>query len=146
MTTRFIFENNDSKIINQLEKQFSKEAKFILTLNNSIDTWERLVNECKSIYGDLFEEYANDLFSRTIIKKIYDSLSINGREKLLKIVQPLDEIFLKNTININKPVLDYDDISKDTHFWFYRIPKRIDKNEIENFKHLLTDKTLKKLS
>lgn len=131
------FNLSDRKKIELIEKDATKMAKYPVTLTDQILNWKKLCENIRDGYKDLFEEYANDLSSRTIIKNAIDSLSAEGKQTLCAIIQPMDEIFLENTINIGTAILDYDDISKDIDFWFYRVPQKMNKDSIESFEESL---------
>lgn len=134
------FTQEDKHKIQQMEKKFSEKAKFAITLIDCIDTWKKSVNACKN--GDVeFDEYLNDIYCRTIIEDVGQSLSDNSKISLQKFVKPLDKDFIENTVEIDHSLLDA--LNKDLYFWYYRIPFKMHKDELDLFQSYLDDFNIK---
>jgi hypothetical protein len=131
MDIKFISE--DLEIIKTIERKWSEASGFELILDKEILRWKRLSKECALGYNDVVDEYTNDLSAREFIQKILDGISENSKNELHEIIKPLDDLFIQNTIKIDQPVMAYDWVNPNKHFWYYRIPYKIKKEELSGF-------------
>ncbi len=133
------FSIQDEEIIEKIEQKCSSDAGFSITLISSISSWENLINECRDGYDDVVEEFTNDLASRDIIQQILDVLSKDGVRELSKFIESLDSVFLDNTIKVHRPIMKYEWIIPEKHFWYFRVPKRIEEDELSAFESQLEE-------
>lgn len=133
-----LFSDEDRKKIIELEQEFSKLKSAHVRLESLISVWqEYVVIACERGYHEEVEEYMNDLSLRVKLAKFYDTLSEDGKKKLSIILEDLDNRFRHQTIEIQEPIISYDYVQKNKHWWFWRIPKRISKEEISGFESRL---------
>lgn len=133
-----IFKKNEDKLlIKAVEKKWSIGSGYQITLDKQIVAWINLTNECKDGYNDVVEEYTNDLSSRDVIQEILDNISESARSELLKIIEPIDKIFIDHTVKVEKPMMAYEWIVPEKHFWYFRVPKRIKRDELSAFESQL---------
>lgn len=133
------FNAKDREIINAIELRWTKGSMFPINFNIIIKNWQNLVNECKDGYNDVVEEFTNDLSSRDIIQQILEEISDDGKNIILKFIEPLDKIFIDNTVKVDKPLMTYEWIKDNKQFWYFRVPKRIKRDELSAFESQLGD-------
>ena len=133
------FDPSDSSIIKKIENEKSVYSGFPRTLEMALKTWRNLAKQSHEGYNDDVAEYTNDLSSRRMIQEIYDVVSEEGKNELLKELEPIDEEFDKHTVRLKKPIIAYDGINPQKHFWFYRIPKKIKAEELSAFESQYQD-------
>ncbi|MFA6304133.1 MAG: hypothetical protein WCV73_04660 [Patescibacteria group bacterium] len=139
-----IFNQEDQKILNDIEFDRSQYSGFSITLDKSLYRWTSLTKECALGYADDVSEYTNDLASRDFIWRVMDKISEDGKKQLEEILVPIDKLFIQSTVEIDNPIMAYDWVKPNEHFWYYRIPCKIAKNEISAFESQ-TGKSLKGL-
>lgn len=132
MTSLFQFNAEDAKAVKSTEEKWIKLRKKTL-LDIKFTTWLDLIDQCEKGFDDDVSEYTNSLASRDALQEILDVLSDSGRASFGEMVDSLDRRFKDSTVQVRHPILDYQWINPQKHFWYYRIPKRIKKEELSAF-------------
>lgn len=112
-----MFSAEDQKQISGLLPKYGADS-----LDYLIDHWEYLITVKINAYKLNLDDYKNDIYTRTLINKLRELVSDDGKKALDKVMKLLDQEFIENTKEIDEPLLGKP--SKEI-WWFYRIPKII---------------------
>jgi hypothetical protein len=98
----------------------SRKANYSITLSSLLDNWENFVSEVEEGYNDSIYEYTNDLSARNLLQLLVENSSLAFRNKLIGVLQGLDERFKQATEESNYLVLNIQ--KKSQGWWWFRIP------------------------
>lgn len=124
MTTRVKLDPQEQAAIGLLEARFSQRARFPVTLDLLISSWEGLVKEVEEGHTSSVDEYTNDLTTRDLLEEVLRSLPEGPRQKVASLVRPLDERFTAATCPDDEHVLSRFFEVPDG-WWWSRIPARL---------------------
>lgn len=113
----------EKNIINKLLLPHRQQAMFKQSIERLLQEWANFVEQVESGYNFTSCEYDNDLWKRDILEEIIQGSPKVLSEKLVKVINPLDNRFKKATHKINKPLSP--SIEHKSFFWWHRIPKKL---------------------
>lgn len=108
----------------------SERAKHQFSLNRLLQQWSYFVSRVEQGYEETIYEYINDLSSRDALEEVLLKVPPSLSEKLLVLIQPLDERFNNVTQEVERPLLPSATGELPAHWWF-RVPKMLGA-ELEN--------------
>ena len=88
------------------------------------------MDEVKEGYKFSFYEYINDLDTRDFLQKIIDESPHSLKDKLKKTLQSYDGNFMNATKEIAVSI--FKDQKRETHWWWFRIPKKLEGELLED--------------
>ena len=88
-----------------------------------LPNWEATVKAIENGYGDIFEEYTNDISSRDIIEECRELWPKDQKEEIALRLDAADKRFIAATVPITEPVWNEDGINRQDHFWLFRAPE-----------------------
>lgn len=86
----------DQSAVNSKLREKSLRAKHELTLDSLINEWAHFTSNVTK-YSFSIYDYENDLAVRKILDEIIESVSVDGRSKLVNALAESDNNFLLNT-------------------------------------------------
>lgn len=113
--------HEEKNFVESYEKHFSERAKYSITLEYLLETWEKVAKSLETGYKLEYEDYLNDLDGRFLLEKILTNASDNLKSKIRFVLDKIDTEFKKET------KLDVDNIIPDGFkqkggWWYTRVP------------------------
>ncbi len=94
-----------------------------LSPDRLLERWTRLVQAVENGYGDVYDEYANDIDGRDVLEDARSMVSPPSAEALLKVIAPLDQRFYAATHPITRALYPANGW-KPLRWWWYRVPRQ----------------------
>ncbi|MEU8004445.1 hypothetical protein AB0B66_25085 [Catellatospora sp. NPDC049111] len=99
------------------------------TVSEMVDKWASLVSEVEGGYGDMVEEYANDLYSRNWLHKAWPLVTDRVITVWTPRIRSLDDRFKEATIFDDGQALSHfhriSDFDPTDMWWWRRHPRRL---------------------
>lgn len=97
-------------------------------LESFVSSWEESVKWIKTEYMPVSEEHYYELFHRTCLFLVLQHASPEQINPFLVRISLGDEIFKKNTMEVDTPCDPFTDdigkIDKQMHWWLFRLPSK----------------------
>ncbi len=88
-----------------------------------LENWSDVVAHIERGYNLTIYDYENDIMWRDEIDEVMQLLTDSGRKAYAELVAPMDERFVRATIEVPIPI-SYPVFEPRERFWWYRVPKR----------------------
>lgn len=92
-----------------------------------VSSWEETIKWINEDVPLVQEEYDYDISQRTNLFIVLQHASSEQKSAYSERIQTADDVFIQNTIEIDKPLAKYlpgiGMVDKDKHWWLFRIPK-----------------------
>lgn len=92
-------------------------------LDYLVPSWEATVDEIEKGYGDIIEEYTNDVSAREIIHECQSLWPEAEREEIRGRLSEADRRFIAATVPVEEPVWRKAQGEREEQFWYFRAPE-----------------------
>lgn len=118
-----IFTNKEYSLLNKITADFSRRAKHATeyTFETFIKEWRDFVDQVESGYTMTIDDYTNDLSIRELIDELLQKISAPLKEKVVLLIEPLDEKLKQSTYELRNPLTK----RENPPWYWYRMPKKL---------------------
>ena len=107
----------EARAVRPVLERMSRRARYAITLNSLLQSWEYFTYAVERGYNDELDEYLNDLSARSLLQELMDEASADARTKIEHAIAPDDERFRDATEHLKTST------SVDDTWWRARIPR-----------------------
>lgn len=113
----------ETQVMDTILARLSERARYRFTFDDLVQRWETFVAQVGQGYTDSIYEYTNDLSMRDVIQEVLQNTEESLRQKLLAVVQPVDQRLEQATREIGRSLLG--DKTSKVAWWWFRVPTRL---------------------